>query len=153
MSDRAGSTGIPVHVETVRQARERYFRDNGLSEAGYDAAWVKLTMGRFPLYLPNPPARRRAVALHDLHHVATGYATSWTGEAEISAWELAAGTGPHWIALLLDVGAASLGLVIAPRRTLRAFRRGRRSRSLYRETFSDDLLDMSVDDLRARLRL
>jgi hypothetical protein len=39
--------------------------------------------------LPNSDARRKAVVLHDLHHVATGYKTDWTGEAEISAREIA----------------------------------------------------------------
>ncbi len=136
---------------TVREARERYFRQNGLSEAGYTERWVKLKMGPIPLAFPNTAARRRAVPLHDLHHVATGYPTTWTGEAEISAWELAAGCGRYWAAWALDAGGALVGLLIAPRRTWRAFRRGRRCRSLYRARFTDDLLDMTVAELRARL--
>ncbi len=136
---------------TVREARDRYFRDNGFSEAGYTSRWVKLKMGPIPLAFPNTAARRRAVPLHDLHHVATGYATSWTGEAEISAWELAAGCGRYWAAWALDIGGALVGLVIAPRRTWRAFLRGRRCRSLYRAELTGDLLDMPVAELRARL--
>ncbi|HEY8146841.1 MAG TPA: hypothetical protein VIG06_29375 [Kofleriaceae bacterium] len=136
---------------TVREARDRYFRDNGFSEASYTARWVKLKMGPIPLAFPNTAARRRAVPLHDLHHVATGYATSWTGEAEISAWELAAGCGRYWAAWGLDIGGALVGLLIAPRRTWRAFRRGRRCRSLYRAELTGDLLDMPVAELRARL--
>jgi hypothetical protein len=136
---------------TVREARDRYFRDNGFSEAGYTARWVKLRVGPIPLAFPNTRARRRAVPLHDLHHVATGYATSWTGEAEISAWELAAGCGRYWAAWMLDIGGALVGVLIAPRRTWRAFRRGRRCRSLYRAELTGDLLDMPVAELRARL--
>jgi len=138
-------------TRTVREARDQYFRENGLSEAGYSRRWVKLKMGPIPIAFPNTAARRRAVPLHDLHHMATGYATTWTGEAEIAAWELAAGCGRYWVAWTLDIGAALVGLLIAPRRTWRAFRRGRRCRSLYRATFSDGLLDMSVAELCARL--
>src|SRR5688500_10311930 len=110
---------------TVREARERYFTENGLSEAGYTSRWVALPVGSLQVYFPNTGPRKRAVVLHDLHHVATGYSTTWRGEAEIAAWELAAGCGRYWAAWGLNLGAAALGLVIAPRRTLRAWRRGR----------------------------
>ena len=40
---------------------------------------------------PNTDSRKRAVPLHDLHHILTGYKTDWMGEAEIGAWELRAG--------------------------------------------------------------
>jgi hypothetical protein len=149
-------SGHPARRETVREARARYFAENGLSEAGYRARWVVLKVGPVPLYMPNSQARRRAVPLHDLHHVATGYATSWTGEAEIAAWELAAGCGRYWAAWALNLGAFGVGLFIAPRRTMRAFRRGRRGRrTLYRDPigFEESLLDLTVDDLRRRLAL
>ena len=142
-------------IERVRDARARYFDENGLSEAGYRSRWVVLRAGPLPLYLPNTSSRRRAVPLHDLHHVATGYDTTWTGEAEIAAWELAAGCGRYWAAWSLNLGAASLGLLIAPRRTLRAFRRGRRSgRTLYHQPgFTESLLDLTVAELRRSLAL
>ena len=55
-----------------------------------------LRIGRVPVAaFPNGAARVRAVRLHDLHHVATGYATSWVGEAEIGAWEREAGRKPE----------------------------------------------------------
>jgi len=136
---------------TVRAARDQYFRENGLSEAGYSASWVRLKLGPIPLAFPNTRARQRAVPLHDLHHLATGYATTWTGEAEIAAWELAAGCGRYWAAWGLNLGAAMVGVFIAPRRTWRAFRRGRQCRSLYRAAYQDELLDISVADLRRRL--
>jgi hypothetical protein len=49
--------------------------------------------------------------------------------------------------------AMALGLVIAPRRTLRAWELGRRTTNLYREGWSDALLDLTVDELRAKLYL
>lgn len=138
---------------TVAAARDEYFRANGLSLAAYTDRWVKLKIGPVPFAFPNSAARRAAVKLHDLHHVATGYATTWTGEAEIAAWELAAGCGRYWVAWMLNVGALGVGLVIAPRRTLRAFARGRRSKTLYHRAFGDDLLAMTVGDLRRDLGL
>jgi hypothetical protein len=138
---------------TVREARDLYFERNGFSEAGYSDRWVRLRAGPVPLGFPNTRARVRAVRLHDLHHVATGYDTTWRGEAEIGAWELAAGCGHHLPAWVLNRGAVAVGLFIAPVRTLLAWRRGRRSRTLYAAEFDPSLLDMTVGELRRRLGL
>lgn len=139
---------------TLAQARALYFERNGIpADGGYAKRWVKVTRNRLPLYLLNTAPRRRAVPYHDLHHVLTEYETSNTGEAEISAWEVAAGTLPHWIALFLDLAGIAVGLMIAPRRTFRAFVRGRRSRSLYPEALSEELLATRVHAVRDRLRI
>ena len=135
----------------VGKARDIYFAENGLSLAGYSCRWVKLKVGPIPIFFPNSRARIRAVKLHDLHHVATGYRTGWRGEAEIGAWELAAGCGRHYPAWILNAIAACVGLVISPRRTLRAWRRGRKSRSLYGGEFDDAFLELTVEELRTRL--
>jgi hypothetical protein len=138
----------------LRAARERYFRDNGFApDGGYGDPWVKLQMGPLALRLPNTPERVRSVRYHDLHHVATDYATDWTGEAEIAAWEIASGCADHRAAWLLNLCAMAIGLAIAPRAVWRAFLRGRRSRNLYREPWSDALLEPKVGELRARLGL
>src|SRR5262245_66055231 len=83
---------------TVARGRDEYPAANGFSLADYDKRWVRIQVGPVPLFFPNTGARRKAVPLHDLHHVATGYATDWRGEAEISAWELGAGCGRYWAA-------------------------------------------------------
>ncbi|HEX2090746.1 MAG TPA: hypothetical protein VHG28_00035 [Longimicrobiaceae bacterium] len=95
----------------------------------------------------------RAVRLHDLHHVLTGYDTSWVGEAEIGAWELAGGCAHHYPAWVLNSGAFTLGLFLAPGRLFRAFVRGRHSRNLYRGEFHESLLDGKVGEMRQSLRL
>ena len=138
---------------TVRAAREAWFEANGFSEAGYQDRWVRLRAGPISFYFPNTAARRRAVRLHDLHHLATGYQATWVGEVEIGAWELAAGCGRHYPAWILNAMAVALGAIIAPRRTVRAFLRGRRSRSLYDGEYHEALLDLTLHQLRARLRL
>lgn len=137
---------------SLREARALYFERNGIPpDGGYAQRWVKVTRNRLPLYLLNTAPRRRAVPYHDLHHVLTEYDTSNTGEAEISAWEVAAGTWPHWFALCLDLAGLAVGLVIAPLRTFRAFARGRRSRSLYSEPLTDELLSTQIGSARTRL--
>ncbi len=140
-------------MQLVRDARAAYFMANGFSDATYRDRWVRFELGVVPVVFPNTPSRRRAIPLHDLHHVATGYATSLVGEAEIAAWELAGGCTDHWAAWILDAGAFAAGLAIAPRRTYRAFVRGRHSTTLYATGWSDQLLALEVDELRARLRL
>jgi hypothetical protein len=138
----------------LREARDRYFRENAFpADGGYDARWVKLQAGPIPFGFPNTDMRRRAVRFHDLHHVLTGYETTWTGEAEIGAWEVASGCADHWAAWGLNLSAFALGLFFAPRRCHRAFLRGRRSRNLYRETWRESLLDDALADCRARLGL
>jgi hypothetical protein len=140
---------------TLREGRQRYFDTNGI-EPGYDARWVTLRAGGVPvLVFPNTAARVRAVRLHDLHHVVTGYDTSWTGEAEIAAWEIASGCAGFAAAWVLNLGAMAVGLCIAPRAVFRAFVRGRHTQNLYHAAgaWNEALLDGRVGELRAALRL
>jgi len=138
----------------LRDARAAYFSSHGLGpDGGYDASHVVFPVGPWRLSLPNVAARRRALPLHDLNHLATGYETSWTGESEIAAWELASGCGMYPAVWFLSIVAFSVGLIIAPRRLWRAFTRGRRSSSLYHEKWNDRWLDLTVGELRDRLNL
>ena len=140
-------------VLSLREARSRFFAKNGFSEDQYGDRIVKLMFGPCPFWFPNTRSRQRAVRLHDLHHVLTEYGTSWTGEAEISAWELASGCRDYAAAWVLNGLGLLMGLAIAPRRTVLAFLRGRRTRNLYGNEVSDALLDERVGVLRERLLL
>ena len=139
--------------DSIRQARAEYFQRAGFApDGGYADRLVVLRVGRFPVFaFPNTDARRRSVRLHDIHHVLTGYDTSWTGESEIAAWEIASGCRWHWVAWVLNLGAMAIGVLIAPRRTWWAFRRGRRSGNLYGGEYAEALLDRAVGDLRAEI--
>ena len=137
---------------TLREARELYFRRNGF-DGGYGGRWVRLQAGPVPLYFPNTAARVRAVRYHDLHHVLTEYPTTWLGEAQIGAWEIASGCGRHYPAWALNFGAFAVGLALGPSAVYAAFLRGRRTANLYHEPWSEALLDQTVGSLRERLRL
>lgn len=139
---------------TVGAARDLYFDRAGL-EPGYDKRWVRLQAGPVVFGFPNTNSRRRAVRLHDLHHVLTGYDTDWVGEGEISCFEIGGGCGGYGFAWFINLQGWLLGLALAPRRAFRAFLRGRRAITLYRQIpeFDDSLLERTVGDLRERIQL
>jgi hypothetical protein len=138
---------------SLRDARGLFRQLSGYSEAQYQERWVKLRFGPLPFWFPNTQSRQRAVKLHDLHHVLTEYGTSWTGEAEISAWELASGCRDYAAAWVLNGLGLLMGVVIAPIRVARAFRRGLQSRNLYGREVTDELLSARVGTLRKALLL
>jgi hypothetical protein len=75
------------------------------------------------------------------------------GEAEIGAWEIAGGCSKYWAAWFLNASAFGWGVVVSPKRVYRAFIRGRHSRTLYRTGWTDDLLELTVGELRERLEV
>ena len=116
--------------ETMQQGLDRYLAENGFTIDDYGAPSVTISVGPIVLRLPNSPARQRAIPLHDLHHVLTGYGTDLVGEAEIGAWELRAGCNTPFL-FMINLTAVAIGLVLAPRRVWRAWRAARTARSLY----------------------
>jgi hypothetical protein len=139
---------------TLGEARARLFALGGLGEdGGYADAWVVLKLWHVPLAFPNTEGRRRAVRFHDLHHVLTEYPTTWRGEFEIAAWEVAGGIRRYRVAWLLDLLGFACGLVVFPRAVYRAFVRGRHSLNLYGEAWDESILTRRVGEVRRRLRL
>jgi len=140
--------------ESLRGARARYFASSGLGDGGYDDAWVVFRARGIPYAaFPNSPQRVRSVRLHDVHHIVAGYDTSWTGEAEIAAWELASGCKDHYAAWVLNGLALLIGLVIAPLSVRDAWRRGRVTKNLYDGEWEESMLDRRVGEVRAELDL
>ena len=140
---------------TLRAARALYFDINNFgADGGYEERWIKVKIWRIPIRLPNTKGRRKAVRLHDLHHVLTEYPTTWRGEAEISAWEIGSG-GLHryYAGWVLDLMNIAQGLTINPRAIYRAFMRGTQNGNLYGTEFNDELLAQTVGEYRRRLRL
>lgn len=146
----------------VREARAIYYRANGFPPDGGDSErFVKLPVGPFRLWLPNLAPRRRAVKLHDLHHVVTGYPTHWRGEFAISGYEVGGGCGRYWMAWLINAGGVGAGLMADAAAVFRAYARGRASGTLYHHVDNgpgfdaayDKLLDEPLGAVRARLRL
>lgn len=144
-----------MEMATVGEARARIYEQAGYPpDGGYSKSFVELArIGPIPIGFPNTDSRRRAVVLHDLHHIVTGYGMDWAGEGEISAWEIATGCGRYGFAWFINLQGMVMGWVVAPVRTWRAWVRGRHSKSLYREGWRETLLSERVDAMRARLEL
>jgi len=138
---------------SLREGGALYFQMSGFDEKMYADRWIKLRAAPVPLYVLNTKSRVRAVRFHDLHHVVTGYDTTWTGEGEIAAFEIASGCADHYAAWYLNLCALAIGLFLAPGAMLRAFRRGSHAKNLYRNTFDDSLLVATVGSMRRCLGL
>jgi hypothetical protein len=139
----------------VADARDAYLRENGFTFEEYSAPRTKVFLFGFTSSVPNTEDHARGIMLHDLHHVATGFGTDLSGEGEVSAFEARgglAGLGLYVRSLVL-LGVAT-GILVAPMRTLRAFRLAWRCRSLFadRATY-EDLARGTVGELRARMGL
>jgi hypothetical protein len=141
---------------TVARGRDAYLAENGFTVAAYEDAWTQASLRGLSIKIPNTPHHRWAIRLHDLHHVATGFGTDLTGEAEISAWE--ARRGLRGLDLYVSAIVSSLaltGLAFAPRRVRSAWDAAERGTTLFNEKQLDyeALLRMSVGELRELLGL
>jgi hypothetical protein len=132
---------------------EEHLRASGLPpDAGNSQRFVVVDVGLVPYPIPNTRARKRAVRIHDLNHLVSGYKTDREGELEISAWELASGgCGRYSAAWVLDLAGLITGLFVCRRRVVRAFHRGRSERNLYRYN-PEDLLAMDLEVARTMVR-
>lgn len=116
----------------VAEALAEYRAGRGIpADGGSSARWVRVRFLGMPVWFPNFEARRCILFPHDVHHLLTGYETSWRGEAEIGGFELASGCRRFWAAWMFNSGGFLFGLVIAPQRMFRAFVHGRRCRNFY----------------------
>ncbi len=144
---------------TVREARDAYLAENGFTVAAYEDAWTDASFFGIKLKVPNTERHRVAIMLHDLHHVATGFGTDLVGEGEISAWEARRGLAPLGVYVGGIVASGTLlGLLLGPRRTVRAWRKSANRESLFplcrARDFADRyeaLLSMTVGELRRHL--
>lgn len=134
----------------VRGALANYFREYNLGvDGGFSKRWAKIRIGTFYIPIPNTRARRKALVLHDIHHIVTGYSGDWKGEASIGAWEIASGCGKYYAAWLLNLWAFAIGLVLFPKPVFVAFVRGKRTGNLYQDNMTQEqALSMTVKELQ-----
>jgi ubiquinone biosynthesis protein Coq4 len=136
---------------TLREALEAFRLANGLVADEPAQRWRTFQVGPVHVPLPNFAWRRRAITAHDLHHLLTGYPCNLRGEFQIAAWEFGAGPMPHWGAALSCFPLVVIGFFWSPRRIVRAFRAGRRSRSLHGLSSLDAVLAMPLSAARAAI--
>ncbi len=136
------------------QGRDAYLRENAFSPEAYDAPRTEGSFLGMRFTVPNTARHRWAIMLHDLHHVATGYGTNPAGEGEMAAWECRRGLRPLGLYTgSIVTSAVLLGLVVAPRRTLGAWRASGGGTSLFHATDPtyEQLLQLDIGQLRQLL--
>ncbi|MEO5564589.1 MAG: hypothetical protein ABIR18_14175 [Chitinophagaceae bacterium] len=142
--------------KTPRQLLPAFYQQYNLDDdGGQSSSYVRIEFTeKFFLYFPNFDTRRKAVFKHDVHHIATGYTSTFKGETEISAWELASGCKRYWAAYALDLHAVMIGMLFNPAGVYKAFIKGRNTRNLYADIFTDEqLIDMPLHEIKDSLRL
>ncbi|MFT3694133.1 MAG: hypothetical protein QM831_13395 [Kofleriaceae bacterium] len=134
-------------------ARKSYYEVNHFpDDGGASLPYVPLKLGPLTLKVPNTAGRKVALAYHDLHHVVTGYQTTFRGESEIAAWELASGCEHYPAAVMYNLAGLAFGAIVWPRATARAWALGRRTKNFYGRALPD-LLPREVTDAREELGL
>jgi ubiquinone biosynthesis protein Coq4 len=136
---------------TVGEALAGFRQANGLADDEAARSSWTCRVGPIRIRFPNFKWRRKAILAHDLHHVLTGIPCGLRGEFQMAAWEFGAGPMPHWGAALFCLPLVLLGLLWSPRRIVRAYRAGRRSRSLHQSKAIDRLLATPLQEARANM--
>ena len=139
---------------TVGQALTQFYADHDFGEeGGINDAFAYAKLGPINIPIPNTAARKEVIWLHDLHHLLNGYDTTWPGEGQVSAWELAAGGfGTKIYIWLLVLLAGSVGVLLFPASTFRAFVRGTYCQSIVSLGLPRDQLKLlPVNELKQRV--
>ena len=133
----------------IKDALIQLFERFNIPLNAYTSKTFVIKVGIIPIHIPNIPSRVRVARFHDIHHILTGFTANWKGEAEIGAWELATGCRKSFIAWFLNSGAVMVGLSMYPKAVVKAFIRGRKTKTnLYYDFNYDSLLTMNVKELR-----
>jgi hypothetical protein len=143
-------------TRTPRELLPGFYKQYDLNDdGGQSSPYVKIEFTKkISLYIPNFDARRKAVFKHDVHHIATGYTSTFKGETEISAWEIASGCRHYWVAWVLDMQAVMIGILFNPLGVYKAFVKGRQTKNLYRDVFTDEqLMDMPLSSIKENMLL
>lgn len=128
---------------TILKELEQYWQSHDLpSDGGAKDKFNEAKIGKFSFKYPNLDGK--ALILHDINHPITGYTTNWTGECEVSAWELASGGRKGyprtWI---YPISLVILGLIICPKRTLKAYKSGLGKQNSFIISNSTDIFNLT----------
>ena len=140
----------------IGDALTQLYKDHDLPpDGGEHEAVFHIKIGPVTIPLPNPPARQRAVFIHDVNHLLTGYNAVFSdGEMKIAAYEVGTGCGRVLVAWVINLGLMQLAALVRPQSTFRAFVRGRQADSLYRRSPERaKVRAMTVAELRRMIHL
>jgi hypothetical protein len=142
--------------KTLAELLPDFYKKYGLGQdGGQGSSIVRIELTKkIILYFPNFNARKKAVLKHDIHHIVTGYRSTFKGETEIGAWEIGSGCRKYWAAWILDMSSVMTGILFNCWNVVKAFARGRRTRNLYHHIISDkEALQMKRSEMQHALYL
>lgn len=148
-------TGIDASMN-IGDALTRLYKEHDLPpDGGEHEALFHVRIGPITIPLPNPPARQKAVFIHDVNHLLTGYNAVFSdGEMKIAAYEVGTGCDRVWAAWLLNLWLMAVAALARPKTAFQAFVRGSQAVSLYRlAPDRSTLRAMSVGDVRRLIQL
>ena len=117
----------------VAEVLQDFYKEQNFPEDATISKYFWVSYGCLSVPYPNPKLRRDIIKYHDLTHLLTGYQTTWTGEGEIAAWELASGfTRNYWVGYFYSPLTFTVGLFIAPHKVFRAFKKGWKQKNIYK---------------------
>ncbi len=124
------------HGVKVRDAIKLHRQKNNLDIESDTAPNWTCKLGPCSLKLPNFKWRKQTICKHDLHHIITQIPCSMTGECRIAAWEYSSGSFPNLYAACFCFPLILLGLIIMPKKTIEAYKWGKKCKNLYPQNFS-----------------
>ena len=139
---------------TVEESFRQFCKANHLDERWMGVAIASKRLKLWPRLLI-PKSLWDWLKVHDAHHLIIGYNTDFAGEAEIATWALPRNglnfeAGSRVIPLLTAVDSiipTLVGLILIPKRIIRAWRRGKEEYSL-RNLNSGLVLEMKFDQAK-----
>ena len=139
---------------TIDESLKEFYEANHLDEHWMGVVMAGKHLKLWPKRLIPKPLRDW-LKVHDAHHLITGYKTDFAGEAEIATWALprnGLNFGGSSRVLPLLTAADSIipilaGLILMPKRILRAWRKGKEEHSLHKLD-SELVLGMEFDQAK-----
>lgn len=148
---------LPHYPDNLRieEALQLFFLQYNIApDGGVNDKWIKLKLGKLNIPFPNLEGRKKAILIHDTHHILTGYQPVWKGEAALGAWEVSSGCGKYLTAWILDMGIFALGLFLFPKTIFNAFIRGRGVKNFFAGNYSQQQrMQLTVGEARHLLKL
>lgn len=132
----------------VKEELELFWKRHQLGDRGkVDASWNFFRAGFLRFYLPN--LSKKGYLLHDVNHLLSGYGIDWRSEFEIAAWELGSGRRKgFYLSNLYPLVGFLLGLVVIPKRTRRAYRKGKQRINAHILSHRVSVLETELEELQ-----
>lgn len=132
---------------TVKEKLIEFYKKNNLAiDGSVNEDWNEFRISYFSFIFPN--LNKKGYLLHDVNHLLSGYGIDWYGEFETAAWEIGSGGrqgfGLSWF---YPITGLILGIILTPKRTLAAYKQGRRRKNAHLLSREYKILELKIEQL------